>query len=86
MMTNEEIRAALKSRCRIVYDGISYSFAQAWRVSVSPRGEYISSLELIARRKRADGLGYYETAVVAPVEKCEVVLGKERVQNRGTIC
>ena len=73
MMTNEEIKAALKSKCRIVYDGIAYTRAQAWRVSVSTKGEFISSLELISQRKRNDGPGYYETVVIAPVDKCEVM-------------
>lgn len=72
MMTNDEIRAALKSKCRILYDGVSYSRAVAWRVSVSPGGEFIYSLELLERRPRTDGLGVMETVVVAPVEKCEV--------------
>ena len=72
-MTNEEIRAALMNKSRIVYDGILYNRAQAWRVSVSPKGEFISSLELIQRRRRTDGLGMCETVVVAPAEKCEVV-------------
>ena len=72
MMSNEQIREALKSRCRIMYDGIMYTRAQAWRVSVSDRGEFISSLELIERRPRSDAPGWMETVVVAPVEKCEV--------------
>ena len=71
-MTNEEIRAALMNKSRIVYDGILYNRAQAWRVSVSPKGDFISSLELIQRRKRADGLGEYVTVVIAPAEKCEI--------------
>ena len=72
-MTNDEIRAALKNKSRIMYDGMMFHYAKAWRVSVSPRGDFISSLELIERRRRADGLGEYETIVVAPAEKCEVV-------------
>ena len=72
-MTNEEIKAALKNKSRIMYDGMMFHYAKAWRVSVSPRGDFISSLELIERRRRADGLGEYETIVVAPAEKCEVV-------------
>lgn len=71
-MTNDEIRAALKNKSRIMYDGMMFHYAKAWRVSVSPRGDFISSLELIERRRRADGLGEYETIVVAPAEKCEV--------------
>lgn len=71
-MTNEEIKAALKNKSRIMYDGMMFHYAKAWRVSVSPRGDFISSLELIERRRRADGLGEYETIVVAPAEKCEV--------------
>lgn len=71
-MTNDEIRAALKNKSRIMYDGMMFHYAKAWRVSVSPRGEFISSLELIQRRRRADGPGEYETVVVAPAEKCEV--------------
>lgn len=75
-MTGDEIREALKSRCRIVYDGISYTRAQALRVSVSEKGEFIHSLELIERRRRADGLGVLETVVLAPADKCELVSGK----------
>lgn len=71
-MTNDEIKAALKDKSQILYNGYLYRYAKAWRVSVSPRGEFISSLELIQRRRRADGLGEYETIVVAPAEKCEV--------------
>lgn len=71
-MTNEEIRAALKNKSSIMYDGCLYRYARAWRVSVSKDGEFISSLELIERRRRTDGLGEYETVVVAPAEKCEV--------------
>ena len=72
-MTNDEIRAALKNKSRIVYDGMMFHHARAWRVSVSTKGEFISSLELIQRRRRTDGLGMCETVVVAPAEKCEVV-------------
>ena len=64
-MTNDEIRAALKNKSRIMYNGMMFHYAKAWRVSVSPRGDFISSLELIERRRRADGLGEYETIVVA---------------------
>lgn len=71
-MTNDEIKAALKNKSHILYDGCLYRYARAWRVSVSPRGEFISSLELVERRRRTDGFGEYETIVVAPAEKCEV--------------
>ena len=71
-MTNDEIKAALKNKSRIMYDGMMFHYAKAWRVSVSPRGEFISSLELISRRTRRDGPGTYETVVVAPAKDCEV--------------
>lgn len=63
-MTNDEIKTALKKKQKIRHNGIVYERAQAWRVAIDIRGEWISSLELVDRENRL---------VIARADECEVV-------------
>lgn len=77
MMTGEEIRDAIRGRLRVRYRGMVFSDVRSWRQMLkrkgSPKEEWITSLELIERRRRADGLGEYETIIWASVNECEAV-------------
>lgn len=67
MMTGEEIRDAIRGRLRVRYRGMVFSDVRSWRQMLKRKGsakeEWITSLELIERRRRADGLGEYETSL-----------------------
>lgn len=71
-MTNDEIKKALLLRCPIRHrnraheTAIVYAYAQAWRVSVNYRGEFISSLELVTG-------GNVHSLTVAAIEECELL-------------
>lgn len=70
-MTNDEIKEALKSKCRIKHNyrehqtAIIYHHVQAWRVTVDKDGRFISSLELVTGGNRP-------TVITARAEDCEI--------------
>lgn len=76
MITHDEIKDAMRGRIRVRYDGMVFSEIRSCRTMLkrkeSVTEEWITSLELVKRRKRADGRGEYETVVWARVEECEV--------------
>ena len=62
-MTGEEARIALKTGQKIRFAGVTYDYAQAWRVSVEHQhGNFIQSLELVKNN----------TVVQARIEDCEL--------------
>lgn len=71
-MTNDEIKKALRTRCPILHrdrnqqTAITYAYAQAWRVSVDFRGDFISSLELVSG-------GKIRSMTIADANDCEIV-------------
>ena len=68
-MTNDEIKRALRTRCLIIHRDPKqqtenvYAFAQAWRVTVNDRWEYVSSLELVKGN----------SVTIAPADQCEII-------------
>lgn len=63
-MENDEIKRVLKQRVKIKHDGITYDYAQAWRVAYDHRHHgFVSSLELVKQNHM----------VIALAEKCEAV-------------
>lgn len=73
-MTNDEIKQALRERCKIKHIDnahqtvIVYDHAQAWRVTLDKFGRFISSLELVTGGNRL-------SVTIANAEECELVEG-----------
>ena len=73
-MTNDEIKQALRERCRIRHKCksaqtvIVYRYAQAWRVTVDKHGQFVSSLELVT-------CGNPASMTVALADECEIWKG-----------
>ena len=67
------IRSILEAKSPIRYDGVVYEYARSLKLCIARGGKFVRSLELVKRRERADGMGFYETTVWAPIEECEVV-------------
>ena len=63
-MNNDEIKKVLINKMPIVYNGVIYPYAQAWRCCVDKYGKFISSLELVA---------YNRCLVVARADECQAV-------------
>ena len=74
-MTNDEIKKALRERCRIrhkcrkAHTAIVYQYAQAWRVTVDKNGQFVFSLELVTGGNPA-------SMTVALADECEIWTGK----------
>ena len=74
-MTNDEIKQALRDRCKISHIDkaqqtfIVYDHVRAWRVTVDKFGRFISSLELVAS-------GSTPSVTIAAADECEIWKGK----------
>lgn len=71
-MTNDEIKKALLSHCRVAHiidketgSAIVYDHAQAWRVTVDRNGHFISSLELVDAK-------HHSSLTIARADECEI--------------
>lgn len=77
MMTSDEIKDAIRGRVRVKFRGKVYFNVRGWQQVLKRRDvvpeEWITSLILVERRQRTDGLGVYETIYTADVRECEVV-------------
>lgn len=75
-MTNDEIKQALRERCKIKHTdrahqtAIVYDHAQAWRVTLDKFGHFISSLELVTGGSRP-------SVTIANAEECELWKGQK---------
>jgi hypothetical protein len=76
-VTNEEVKFALKSGCKIMHRDVAhrtaivYDHAQAWRVAVGALGQLISLLELVDRMNCG-------SVTIAAVDECEIWKGEEK--------
>lgn len=74
-MTNDEIKKALREKCKIAHKdkthrtAFVYEYAQAWRVTVDQYGRFISSLELVTG-------GNHSSITIANADECELWEGE----------